>query len=71
MYWYALLAGRVSVGAWSGVNLGLCAVNMAEVSGQVLPAETRAEIYATAALSVKMAFPAALQFMAVSEIFLV
>lgn len=58
------LAGRVGLSPWTGVTVGLSSVNMAEVAGSALPAEITAEIYATAAVSVRMAFPACLLFMA-------
>ena len=50
----------------ASVNLALCSVNLAEAARQAMPVETKAEIYATAAITVRLAFPSALQFFAVS-----
>ena len=52
------------MGHAAGINLALCAVNLAEAAGDHLPVGKLAEIYATAALTVRMSFPFALQGMA-------
>ena len=56
------------MGSMSGVNLALCAVNLAEAASDSLAADALAEIYATAALTVRMNFPESMHFMAVSII---
>ena len=60
------LAGRVGLNSWTGVTVGLCSVNLAEVAGSTLLPEISAEIYATVALSVRMALPSTFQFLSVS-----
>jgi sterol regulatory element-binding transcription factor 1 len=57
------LTGHVPLGTASGLNLALNAVNLAEVASDVLAVESVAEIYATAALSVKVGFPSSMQFL--------
>ena len=50
----------------TGINLALSAVNLAEAAGDTLPTETLAEVYATAAVAIKLHSPSVLQFVAVS-----
>ncbi|XP_022247982.1 sterol regulatory element-binding protein 2-like isoform X2 [Limulus polyphemus] len=45
-----------------GINLALCAVNLAEMAGDSLSRETRADIHISAALRIKESFPYCLHF---------
>ncbi len=53
------------MGSLSGINLALCAVNLGESAGDSVAPDALAEIYATAALTVRMNLPA---FVAVSNL---
>ena len=60
---YIALLGHYRMGHAAGINLALCAVSLAEAAGDHMPVGKLAEIYATAALTVKMSFPLVLQGM--------
>ena len=57
-------SGQIS-GRLTGINLGLCTVNVAEAAGKRLPANVLAEIYATNAITARMHYPSVLKFLAV------
>ena len=61
-----LSLGHASTSTMGGINLAICAVNLAEAGAQTMGTETLAEIYATAAMTVKLSFPSFMQFLAVS-----
>ena len=48
------------------INMGLCAMNLAESAGEAINRETLAEIYVTQALCIKTCFPQRLHYAAVS-----
>lgn len=52
---------------WSGVNLALSAVNLGDAAGDMLPKDKLAEIYALAAMTIRLFFPVRCHFMAVSK----
>ena len=56
-----------SQGMWSGLNLALSAVNLADVSGDTLRKDAVAEVYVLAAMTVRLYFPSQLHFLAVSN----
>ena len=58
--------GQKRVNAVSGLNLALCTVNLAEAAGDTIVPETLAEMYATAALGLRVEFSGPVQFLAVS-----
>ena len=58
--------GHVKASTVQTLTLALCAVNLAEAAGCAIPTETMAEIYATAAVTVKMCLPGILQIISVS-----
>ena len=60
------LTGHATVGSMSAVNLALCSVNLAEAAHNTLPQETLAEIFATAALALRVAMHGTLQIFSVS-----
>jgi len=51
----------------SGVNLALCAVNLAEAAGNAVSRGMMAEVYATAGVTTRLHFPASLQIVTVSS----
>uniref|UniRef100_A0A0L8H136 BHLH domain-containing protein n=2 Tax=Octopus bimaculoides TaxID=37653 RepID=A0A0L8H136_OCTBM len=51
------LTGHTSGSSAYGINLALCAVNLAEAAGEMLPTSTLAEIYATAAITIHQSAP--------------
>ena len=57
------LTGQAKQSRWGGVNLALCAVNMAEAAGGAMPPSMRAEIYATAAITARVHLPSPLRFL--------
>jgi hypothetical protein len=64
------LTGHVKAGnRGTGINLALSAVNLAEAAGDTVSTETLAEIYATAAVAIKLHAFTFLQFAAVSKFF--
>jgi hypothetical protein len=50
---------------WSGINLALSAVNLGDAAGDMLPKENLAEIYALAAMTIRLFFPVRCRFLAV------
>jgi sterol regulatory element-binding transcription factor 1 len=58
------LTDHVNQGMWAGLNLALCAVNLADVAGDSLPRDGVAEIYVLAAMTIRFYFTARLQFFA-------
>ena len=58
-----IISGHYHMGHAAGINLALCAVNLAEAAGDHMPVGKLAEIYATAALTVRLSFPSVLQSM--------
>jgi len=62
----ATAAGNVNQGVWSGVNLSLCAVNLGNVAGHMLPTDKLAEIYALMAMTVRLYLPTSFHFIVVS-----
>ena len=62
----ALPADHVSQGTWAGINLAMATVNIAEVAGDKLPLDTKAEIYTLAAITIRLFFPTKFHFLAVS-----
>ena len=66
-WFWCLDTGHVKAGlCGTGINLALSAVNLAEAAGEELATETLAEVYATAAVAIKLHSPGLLQFVAVS-----
>lgn len=57
------LAGHVPGSSWWGVNLSLCAINMAEAAGDALPLTQLAEIYATCAIRIQISLPWKLKYL--------
>lgn len=51
---------------WTGLSMALSSVNLAEAAGNALPRETLSEVYATAAVAMKLGLAKKMQFMAVS-----
>lgn len=58
--------GHVPGSSWWGVNLSLCAINMAEAAGDALPLTQLAEIYATCAIRIQISLPWKLKYLSVS-----
>lgn len=58
--------GHVPGSSWWGVNLSLCAINMAEAAGDALPLTQLAEIYATCAIRIQISLPWKLKYLLVS-----
>jgi len=58
------LTGHVSLSLTGSINLALCTVNMAEAAGPNIQSESLAEIYASAALTLKMKCASSLHFVA-------
>lgn len=48
------LTGHLAGGKWTGLNIGLCAVNLAEASGDSMSMLQLAEIYATSAVRLQI-----------------
>ena len=65
---FLFFAGHASAGSVGGMNLALCAVNMAEAAGSSIGKELLAEIYATVAVNVKLIMPSFVHFVAVSKL---
>jgi hypothetical protein len=63
---WACVLDNVSHGMWAGVNLALCAVNLGDAAGDMLPKDNLAEIYALAAMTIRLFFPIRCHFLAVS-----
>lgn len=60
------LTGHISMSFTAGINLALCAVNLAEAAGPSIQPDTLAEVFATAALTLRVKCPSTLHFLAVS-----
>lgn len=58
------LTDLVNQGTYGGINMALCTINLAEVSGDALPKGTLAEIYILCAMTIKMIFPPQFHFLA-------
>jgi sterol regulatory element-binding transcription factor 1 len=58
------LTDHVSHGLWAGLNLSLCAINLGDAAGDMLSKDTLAEIYALAAMTIRLFFPARCHFLA-------
>ena len=62
------LTGHAKQSTLSGINLGLCTLNMAEAAGSTLASNLLAEMYATNAITARVHYPKALQFLTVSNL---
>ena len=60
------IPGYLSDGPLYAINMGMCAMNLAESAGEAINRETLAEVYVTQALSIKTCFPKVLHYAAVS-----
>ncbi|ESN99156.1 hypothetical protein HELRODRAFT_107185 [Helobdella robusta] len=58
------LTDHVSQGTYAGINLALCTINLAEVSGEALPKGMLAEIYTLIAMSIRIMLPTHFHFLA-------
>lgn len=63
------LTGHVPGGSMWGLNLTMCAVNMAEAAGRTITVAQKAEIFATAAVRLEASLPWNLLFLKVSICF--
>jgi hypothetical protein len=63
------LIGHIPGSNWWGVNLSLCAINMAEAAGDALPLSQLAEIYATCAIRVQTSLPWKMKYLSVNSSF--
>ena len=48
------IVGHIAGGKWTGLHIGLCAVNLAEASGDSMSMIQLSEIYATSALRLQV-----------------
>ena len=62
-----LFVGHAKQSLWSTINLAISAVNLGDAAGDELPKEKIAEIYALAAVTVRLYFPSKFQFLTVSS----
>lgn len=62
---FVLVTGHVPGSSWWGVNLCLCAINMAEAAGDALPLTQLAEIYATCAIRIQTTLPGKFRYFSV------
>ena len=62
---FVLVPGHVPGSSWWGVNLCLCAINMAEAAGDALPLTQLAEIYATCAIRIQTTLPGKFRYFSV------